>query len=568
MISFRKILFTLLAPLGAATIIGTGFATWVFGIQDVTVEGEPVNNNVAVTPEVKNGNIEILTCPNLIVFSEGTQGESNLSDGINFYTSKKVAQGKDFTITMTNANPNHRLSLVYDNTTNPEKMYFSWKENKTSNLIIAGELFKSTSVQIGDDDNYIGTWTGSVVSESQTLNVTLVLHENKNGTLTFGNNQVTKFTFKERTSIANPNGQGKDFIITMTNANPDYLLSLVYDNTTNPEKMYFSWKENKTSNLIIAGELFKSTSVQIGDDDNYIGTWTGSVVSESQTLNVTLVLHENKNGTLTFGNNQVTKFTFKERTSNTYPNITVTDSTFSFRYTYDNPDLIDESNTGYHLNVRMKLALESSSFPFTFDDYDTYLVYEFGQQDTEGYVNFVLSSPNGQHSNYELSFNLNGYKLNFIIVDVPDKVGDEVFPSGIYRGYTEKTRIPCTLDYDSSITGGNNASITVGSMDHFLKIPDKFTSHCDDDGYFNIFNGDNEYYARTNLNFDIDESHLDTNGEAPYYIDFTCQLANFLTYASPDVKPIDFDKYVGLYIASILGEWTYKITVSADFTEI
>ena len=325
-------------------------------------------------------------------------------------------------------------------------------------------------------------------------------------------------------------------------------------------------KDEKSN--VITGELKKTTSSQIGDDDNYIGNWTGSVVSESQTLNVTLVLHENKNGTLTFGNNQVTKFTFKERTSNTYPNITVTDSTFSFRYTYDNPDLIDESNTGYHLNVRMKLALESSSFPFTFDDYDTYLVYEFGQQDTEGYVNFVLSSPNGQHSNYELSFNLNGYKLNFIIVDVPDKVGDEVFPSGIYRGYTEKTRIPCTLDYDSSITGGNNASITVGSMDHFLKIPDKFTSHCDDDGYFNIFNGDNEYYARTNLNFDIDESHLDTNGEAPYYIDFTCQLANFLTYASPDVKPIDFDKYVGLYIASILGEWTYKITVSADFTEI
>ena len=440
MISFRKVLFTLLAPLGAATIIGTGFATWVFGIQGTTVEGKPVNNNVAVTPEVKHKDIKILSCPDLIVFSEGTQGDSNLSDGINFYTSKKVAQGKDFTITMTNANPDHLLSLVYDNTTNPQKMYFSRKENKTSNLIIAGDLIKSTSVQIGDDDNYIGTWTGSVVSESQTLNVTLVLDENKNGTLTFGNNKVTKFTFKERTS--------------------------------------------------------------------------------------------------------------------------------TFRYTYDNPDLIDESNTGYHLNVRMKLALESSSFPFTFDNYGTELVYKTGQPDSEGYINFVLSSPNGQHSNYELNFNLNGYKFNFIIDDVPDKVGDEVFPSGTYLGYTKDTDIPCTLNYDSSITGGNNASITVGSMDHFLKIPDKFTSHCDDDGYFNIFNGDNEYYAKTNLHFDIDKSHLDTDGEAPYYIDFTCQLANFLTYNSPDVKPIDFNKYVGLYIASILGEWTYKITVSADFTEI
>ena len=456
MISFRKALFTLLAPLGAATIIGTGFATWVFGIQKVTVKGDPVKNNVAVTPEVTNGDIKILSCPNLIVFSEGTQGASNLSDGINFYTNKAVAQGKEFAISMDDKNSSHRLSLVYDNTTNPEKMYFSWKKSETS-ILIAGELKKSTSSQIGDDDNYIGTWIGSVVSESQTLSVTLVLDANKNGTLTFENNQVI---------------------------------------------------ENES------------------------------------------------------------KFTFEERTSVT-DNITVTDSTFSFRYTYKNPDLIDENKTRYHLNVRMKLALESSSFSFNFDNYGSNLIYVYSQQGSEDYINFVLSSPKEGQSDYELSFNLNGHKLTFIIdTVVPDKVGnDEVFPSGTYSGYTQDTRIPCTLYYDSSATDGTNASITVGSMDHFLKIPDKFTSHCDEEGYFNIFDGDNEYYAQTNLNFDIDK-HLDTNGEAPYYIDFTCQLANFLTYESPDVKPIDYDKYVGLYIASVLGEWTYKITVSADFTEI
>ena len=566
MISLRKALFTLLAPLGAATIIGTGFATWVFGIQGVTVDDKPVNNNVAVTPEVKNGDIKILSCPNLIVFSEGTQGASNLSDGINFYTNKVVSQGKEFAISMDAKNSSNRLSLVYDNTTNPEKMYFSWKKSETSNLI-TGELKKSTSSQIKNDDNYIGTWTGSVVvSESQTLSVTLVLDANKNGKLTFENNQVevnvSEFTFEERTS--------KEFAISMDDKYSSHRLSLVYDSTSNPKKMYFSWKESDESN-VIAGELIKSTSSQIGDDDNYIGTWTGSVVSESKNLSVTLVLDEAKNGTLTFKNNQVieyeSEFTFEERTSIT-DNITVTDSTFSFRYTYKNPDLINENNTRYHLNVKMKLALESSSFPFTFNNYGSYLVYEYGQQGSEGYINFVLSSPNEERSNYELSFNLNSHKLNFIIDTVPVKVGNEVFPSGTYSGHTQDTDIPCTLKYDSSVTGENNASITVGPMDHFLKIPDKFTSHCDEEGYFNIFDGDNEYYAQTNLNFNIDKTHLDTNDEAPYYIDFTCQLANFLTYDSPDVKPIDFNKYVGLYIASILGEWTYKITVSADFTEI
>ena len=414
MISFRKTLFTLLAPLGAATIIGTGFATWVFGIQKVTVNGDPVKNNVAVTPEVENGDIDILSCPNLIVFSEGTQGASNLSDGINFYTNKAVAQGKEFAIFMDDKYSSHRLSLVYDNTTNPEKMYFSWKKDEKSNAI-AGELKKSTSSQIGDDDNYIGTWTGSVVSESQTLSVTLVLDANKNGKLTFENNQVevnvSEFTFEERTS--------KEFDISMDDKNSSHRLSLVYDSTSNPEKMYFSWKESDESN-VIAGELTKSTSSQTGDDDNYIGTWTGSVVSESQTLNVTLVLdevNEAKNGTLTFENNQVikyeSKFTFEERTSIT-DNITVTDSTFSFRYTYKNPDLINENNTRYHLNVRMKLALESSSFQFTFKNNGSDLIYEYEDKGSEGYINFVLSSPKEGHSNYELSFNLNSHKLIFI----------------------------------------------------------------------------------------------------------------------------------------------------------
>ena len=86
----------------------------------------------------------------------------------------------------------------------------------------------------------------SVVSESQTLSVTLVLdevNEAKNGTLTFENNQVkkyeSKFTFEERII--------KEFTISMDDNNSSHRLSLVYDKTSNPEKMYFSWKENEKS---------------------------------------------------------------------------------------------------------------------------------------------------------------------------------------------------------------------------------------------------------------------------------------------------------------------------------
>ena len=259
MISFRKVLFTLLAPLGAATIIGTGFATWVFGIQNVRVDTS-FNNNVAVTPEVENGDIKILTSPNLIVFSEGTQGASNLSDGINFYTNKVVAQGKEFTITMDGNNSSHRLSLVYDNTTTVKKMYFSWKESESSNTINAGELSTFKPSPATDDREYIGTWSGSFGQENAMTNVELVLKSdlNLNGRITFKN-------------------EGGDTL-------------------------------NQSS------------------------------------------------------------FTFYERESTPYPDITVTDSTFSFRYTYDDPALINESNTRYHLNVKMKLALESSNYPFEFID--------------------------------------------------------------------------------------------------------------------------------------------------------------------------------------------------------
>ena len=127
MISPRKLLFSFFGPIGALTIIGTGFATWIFGIGGACVQDEPINYGVGVTTEVTNGNIEILTSPNLLVFSEGTQGRYNLFDGINFYTDKKIVQGRDLIVSGNTAG--HLLSLVYSNVNNENTLYFSWNES-------------------------------------------------------------------------------------------------------------------------------------------------------------------------------------------------------------------------------------------------------------------------------------------------------------------------------------------------------------------------------------------------------------------------------------------------------
>ena len=281
MISFRKALFTLLAPLGAATIIGTGFATWVFGIQDVTVEGEPVNNNVAVTPEVKNGNIKILSCPSLLVFSEGNQGQTNLKDGISFYSEKTISQGKEFTVKSTDGS---LISLVFDNT-DSKKMYFSWKKNSESSLLVTGELSNFTQSTSAGAAEYAGTWEGSGIYGNENVSVTL--------TMAASGNSSIKLEFTDSSS-------------------------------------------------------FTST------------------------------------------------FTYSERESTTIPKITVTDSTFAFRYTYDNKDLVDEDETGYHLNVKMKLALESRDpleFDFTEEPGGTELLYTLDNS-----TNFMLSFKENKYS--------------------------------------------------------------------------------------------------------------------------------------------------------------------------
>ncbi len=111
----RKLLGFIIAPLGACSIIGTGFASWLFGGLEDTETAGPFEHEVNVTTEVKNGTFEIVQAPTLLLFSEGTLGASNLFDGITFYSEKEVTlPGSDTPVTTTESDSTFTFRYIYD----------------------------------------------------------------------------------------------------------------------------------------------------------------------------------------------------------------------------------------------------------------------------------------------------------------------------------------------------------------------------------------------------------------------------------------------------------------------
>ena len=457
MISLRKLAFSFLAPIGALTIIGTGFATWTFPIGKVEVS-ENFQDNVNVTAEVENGDLEILSVPDMLVFSEGTQGKNDLFDGISFYTKKEIKNGANFLVTINN-DTNHKLSFVYDNLTNTPLVYFSRSDSGAYTNIISGTLKASDDVA----GSYFGTWVGE------------------------GSNTT----------------------------NGVYNVSL---------------------------RLNKDYSGQIS------------------------IIDQNKKET-------IDTFTYKLEDSEIFPNITITDSTFSFRYKYNNPALVNEDKTHYALNVQMGLFLESND-PFKFDVQKeeiggTSLIGTPSKDSPKSITSFTLNKKNEA---YDLELNINvadepTTKINYeSLTFTSDKTGgDKDFPNGTYSGFS-KSGIPCTLKIENNnSTGTQIASLKIGSMDHYLSLIDEYKNRTDEEGYFNIMSDENEDAIDTVLHMSIDKTHL--TGENPY-LDFTCQLANYLRYESSDVKPTSPDKYLGLRVSSLLGGWKFRISINAFFTPI
>lgn len=81
--NFRKILYVFIPLISLLTIFGVAFSIWVFDLDTV----KDVNNgiNIKINDQIKAGNLKVINCPDLVIFSEGVGKLEDLTDGIEFY---------------------------------------------------------------------------------------------------------------------------------------------------------------------------------------------------------------------------------------------------------------------------------------------------------------------------------------------------------------------------------------------------------------------------------------------------------------------------------------------------
>ena len=90
MFSFRKLLGCILAPVGAFTIIGSGFSLWYFVDGDNPDATKSVDIGVNALDAVSQGKIDIIQSPHLVVLSQGSSNSENLFDGMVFYSNSII----------------------------------------------------------------------------------------------------------------------------------------------------------------------------------------------------------------------------------------------------------------------------------------------------------------------------------------------------------------------------------------------------------------------------------------------------------------------------------------------
>ena len=507
MISLRKLAFSFLAPIGALTIIGTGFATWVFSNGEVPIEvSENFQDNVSVTAEVKNGNLDVLNVPKVLVFSQGDQGQDDLFDGISFYSDKVVKKGQDFAVKITNPEGvNHKLSFVYDNTIAEPKIYFSWSETSDYSSIISGELTSSNA-----GDSYFGSWgdSGYGNDSNDTYTVELTLNQaNEAGVFTGSinikdnnSNDICNDTFTYETKnnitlVLNDDGTGSyggasftyvvdEEKIVAKEESGSFTLTIIYDEASQSLEVIYNDGEYKFEGTLT--DFVPAKSEDTPEAPKYVGTWKGEV-----------------------GPN---------------PTITVTDSTFAFRYTYDNPDLINEDDTHFKLNVELGLFLESRE-GFKFEnvglDGDT-LVWKKpeGTQGSLKLFNSLTLQKNDGKDDYDLAIVLDqdegslSSRITFpnLILSKQEAHDTSLLPAGTYSGVS-LSGIPCTLNLTKNNDATYNILLEIGAMTHYLSLSDDFKAvqnkEGDKEGFFNITSSnESKVYAEGTLHMDIDDSNL------------------------------------------------------------
>ena len=90
---FRKVIYIFVPLTSLLTLLGFGFSSWFFDSNEIKSQESDVT--IKVSELIKTGDLRIIKCPNLIVFSEGVGKIDDLTDGIEFYRHNDDFQTND-----------------------------------------------------------------------------------------------------------------------------------------------------------------------------------------------------------------------------------------------------------------------------------------------------------------------------------------------------------------------------------------------------------------------------------------------------------------------------------------
>ena len=91
-----RLLFIFLSIFGVASLVGTGFAVFVFIEEGTTVSAKEASVGLSIEPVAISGEFRIEQAPSKLVLSEGNKTSNDLFEGINFYTSKYDENGDEY----------------------------------------------------------------------------------------------------------------------------------------------------------------------------------------------------------------------------------------------------------------------------------------------------------------------------------------------------------------------------------------------------------------------------------------------------------------------------------------
>ena len=112
-----RLLFIFLSIFGVASLVGTGFAVFVFIEEGTTVSAKEASVGLSIEPVAISGEFRIEQAPSKLVLSEGNKTSNDLFEGINFYTSKYDENGDEYSeiddkLVFTFSKPTGEISFI------------------------------------------------------------------------------------------------------------------------------------------------------------------------------------------------------------------------------------------------------------------------------------------------------------------------------------------------------------------------------------------------------------------------------------------------------------------------